>query len=91
MTEPPPHPTGIEVLPMSKHTGAEIRGVDLGSDLDDTTVRAIRHALLRWKVVFFRGQGLTRDAHVAFGARFGEVARHTPRFRHGSLSTPRSW
>jgi alpha-ketoglutarate-dependent taurine dioxygenase len=74
----------IEVVPLSKHTGAELRGVDLMSGLDDDVVAEIEHALLRWKVVFVRGQHLSRDAHVALGERFGtvEVAHPTlpPRF-----------
>jgi taurine dioxygenase len=77
----PGHATGsreLEVLPLSKHTGAEIRGVDLSAHLDDDTIRRIRDALLRWKVVFFREQDVSRDAHVALGARFGEVARAHP-------------
>ena len=65
-------PGEIEVVPLSKHTGAELHGVDLSTDLGDGTIRAIRGALLRWKVVFFRGQHLTRDAHVALASRFGE-------------------
>ncbi|MEO8697307.1 MAG: TauD/TfdA family dioxygenase [Acidimicrobiales bacterium] len=73
----------IEVAPLAQHIGAEIRGVDLASDLDDDTVAAIRDALLRWKVVFFRDQQLDRDRHVAFGARFGEV---TP--AHPTLPAP---
>ena len=67
-----------------QHTGAEIHGVDLREPMDDATVRAIRTALLRWKVVFFRDQELTRDQHVAFGRRFGQVSPGhptlTPRF-----------
>jgi alpha-ketoglutarate-dependent taurine dioxygenase len=70
--------TEVEIRPLSKHTGAEIQGVDLSSDLDDATVLAIRAALLRWKVVFFRGQHLTRDAHVMLGSRFGTVAPAHP-------------
>jgi alpha-ketoglutarate-dependent taurine dioxygenase len=75
------HTTGsceVDVRPLSTHTGAEIPGVDLSSDLDDGTIRRIRDALLRWKVVFFRGQHLTRDAHVALGSRFGLVAPAHP-------------
>jgi taurine dioxygenase len=68
----------VDVVPLSKYTGAEIRGVDLSSDLDDATVRRIRDALLRWRVIFFRGQHLTRDAHVAMGSRFGEVVSAHP-------------
>ncbi len=64
---------GVEVVPLSQHIGAEIRGVDLASDLDDDTIGSIRAALLAWKVVFFRDQQISRDAHVAFGARFGDV------------------
>ena len=63
----------IEVVPVAQHIGAEIRGVHLTPDLGDATVGAIRDALLRWKVVFFRDQDLDRDAHVALGARFGVV------------------
>jgi alpha-ketoglutarate-dependent sulfate ester dioxygenase len=70
--------TAVEVVPLSQHTGAEIRGVDLATDLDDETVKAIRAALLQWKVVFFRDQHLDRDSHVAFGARFGEVTPAHP-------------
>ncbi|HUP76667.1 MAG TPA: TauD/TfdA family dioxygenase [Acidimicrobiales bacterium] len=68
----------VDVVPLSKYTGAEIRGVDLSSELDDATVRRIREALLRWRVVILRGQHLTRDAHVAMGSRFGEVVTAHP-------------
>ncbi|MEZ5167372.1 MAG: TauD/TfdA family dioxygenase [Acidimicrobiales bacterium] len=68
----------VEVHPLSQHTGAEIRGVALSPELDDTTVAAIRAALLEWKVVFFRDQSLDRASHVALGARFGEVTPAHP-------------
>jgi taurine dioxygenase len=64
---------GVEVVPLSQHTGAEIRGVDISRPLGDDEVAAIRAALLQWKVVFFRDQDLDRDSHVAFGRNFGEV------------------
>jgi taurine dioxygenase len=63
---------GIEVAPVAGHIGAEITGVDLAGDLDDAQVAALRAAVLRWKVVFFRGQRLDHAAHVAFARRFGE-------------------
>jgi alpha-ketoglutarate-dependent taurine dioxygenase len=66
---------GIDVRPISGHTGAEILGVDLTAPLDDATVAAIREALLRWKVVFFRDQFLDQAQHLAFARRFG---RPTP-------------
>jgi alpha-ketoglutarate-dependent sulfate ester dioxygenase len=63
---------GVEVRPVAGHIGAEITGVDLAGDLDDTLVAAVRAAVLRWKVVFFRRQRLDHAAHVAFARRFGE-------------------
>ncbi|MEV5357734.1 TauD/TfdA family dioxygenase [Streptomyces sp. NPDC052693] len=63
---------GLEVRPVAGHIGAEIHGVDLAGELDDTVVAAIRAAVLRWKVVFFREQRLDHAGHVAFARRFGE-------------------
>jgi taurine dioxygenase len=68
----------MEVLPVSGHTGAEIRGVDLSGPLSKEAVAGIRGALLRWKVVFFRDQRITRAQHVAFGRCFGEVTPAHP-------------
>ncbi|MDX2547401.1 TauD/TfdA dioxygenase family protein [Streptomyces sp. WI04-05B] len=63
---------GVEVAPVAGHIGAEISGVDLTEPLDDTVVAGIRAAVLRWKVVFFRGQRLDHAGHIAFARRFGE-------------------
>ncbi|SBT92101.1 taurine dioxygenase [Streptomyces sp. DI166] len=62
---------GIEVKPAAGHIGAEITGVDLAADLDDAVIAAIRAAVLRWKVVFFREQHLDHAGHIAFARRFG--------------------
>src|SRR5262245_64114754 len=62
----------LEVKPLTLHIGAEISGVDLSRPLDATTRKAINEALLRWKVVFFRGQHLDHQAHVAFARQMGE-------------------
>ncbi|MFJ6932107.1 TauD/TfdA dioxygenase family protein [Streptomyces nigra] len=64
--------TAIEVHPVAGHIGAEITGVDLAGGLDDAEVAAIRAAVLRWKVVFFRDQRLDHTGHVEFARRFGE-------------------
>ncbi|POX46949.1 TauD/TfdA family dioxygenase [Streptomyces sp. Ru72] len=64
--------TEVEVRPVAGHIGAEITGVDLAGDLPDAAVSAIRSAVLRWKVVFFRDQKLDHAAHVALARRFGE-------------------
>ncbi|MEU4514921.1 TauD/TfdA family dioxygenase [Nonomuraea wenchangensis] len=64
--------TGVRVRPVAGHIGAEIDGVDLAAGPDDAAVAAIRRALHRWKVVFFRGQRLDHAGHVALARRFGE-------------------
>lgn len=68
----------LDVHPIAGHIGAEIRGVDLSQELDDAVVQEIREVLLRWKVVFFRGQQLSQAQHIAFGRRFGEVTPAHP-------------
>ena len=62
----------VQVRPMSVHTGAEISGIDLKRPLESEQVRAIRQALLRWKVIFFRSQHLDHAQHVAFARSLGE-------------------
>jgi taurine dioxygenase len=69
---------GIDVRPLSGHTGAEIHGIDLREDLDDAAVAEIRAALHRWKVVFFRDQHIDHAQQVAFGRRFGRLTPAHP-------------
>lgn len=68
----------LDVRPVTGHIGAEIHGVDLREDLDHTTIAAIRAALLRWKVVFFRDQSIGHAEQVAFTKRFGKVTPAHP-------------
>jgi taurine dioxygenase len=66
-------PESIEVSPLAIHIGAEIGGVDLTRPLPPEQVRDIRAALLKWKVVFFRGQFMDHAQHIAFARQFGET------------------
>ncbi|ALM81634.1 TauD/TfdA family dioxygenase [Bordetella sp. N] len=68
----------IEVLPQSGWTGAEIQGVDLRHPLPEEHVEAIRAALNKWKVVYFRDQFLTHAQQIAFGKQFGDVTPGHP-------------
>lgn len=61
----------LDVEPVGGRIGAEIRGIALSADTDDHTLAAIRAALLRHKVVFFRHQRLSDQDHEAFAARLG--------------------
>jgi taurine dioxygenase len=65
-------PRTIEVRPLSIFTGAEIRGVDLKRPIPREAAEEIWAALLKWKVVFFRGQHLDHAQHVEFARRLGE-------------------
>ncbi|ANW17162.1 TauD/TfdA dioxygenase family protein [Streptomyces clavuligerus] len=73
---------GIEVRRLTGGIGAEIPGVDLAAPLSAAVLAAIRAALLRHKVVFFRGQRLSHPAHIAFGRRLGPLTRR-PGPKHG--------
>lgn len=67
----------FQVRPIGGRIGAEVRGVTLSADLDDAAIGAINQALLRHKVLFFRGQSHLDDAaQEAFAARFGETVAH---------------
>ncbi|OAA27745.1 taurine dioxygenase [Frankia sp. EI5c] len=67
----------FEVVPLSGNIGAEIRGLDVRT-LDDEQVAAVRAAWLHHKVVFFPGQHLTPQEHLAFARLFGEPTEGHP-------------
>jgi alpha-ketoglutarate-dependent taurine dioxygenase len=66
----------LDIRPVAGRIGAEIRGVRLGGDLDPITVAAIRSALLRHKVIFFRGQTIDDAAQEDFAALLGKPVAH---------------
>ena len=63
----------LDVVPLSGTIGAVIRGLDLRR-VDDATVAAVRRVWLDRRVVFFPGQDLTPEEHLAFASRF-EIGR----------------
>lgn len=71
-----PDYAGLTVTPVSTMLGAEISGLDLREPLTPEIVAAIRAALLRHKVVFFRDQDISHEDHVRFGRYFGELEGH---------------
>jgi alpha-ketoglutarate-dependent sulfate ester dioxygenase len=68
----------LDCRPLSPNIGAEVVGVDLSSSLDEATVSAIRHALLQWRVLFFRDQKMDRKQQIDFGQRFGGLSQGHP-------------
>ena len=65
----------IEVVPLTEHIGAEIRGVDLGKPVDEATRKEIYAAWLKHLVVLFRGQELTQEQFLAASGNFGKIAK----------------
>ena len=66
----------LTVVPLQPTIGAEISGIDLREPLSATTRDEIKHALLKYKVVFFRDQPLNHQQHAAFARHFGPL--YTP-------------
>jgi len=62
----------VEIIPLTLHIGAEIRGVDLRQALPPDQLKTVRDAFLKWKVIFFRDQNLDHAQHVAMARQFGE-------------------
>ena len=68
-------PEGWAVQRLAAALGAEIRGLSL-AHLDDSDIESIRALLRQHHVLFFPGQHLSVDDHVAFGRRFGPLEAH---------------
>ncbi len=69
----------LEIVPLGKALGAEIRGVDLSRPLDPATVAAIRAAWRDHLVLLFRDQKLDEDGQIRFARYLGEPgARASP-------------
>jgi len=67
----------IEVKPVTGRIGAEISGIQLSGNLDKSVVDEFNHALLKYKVVFVRGQqDLTDLEQEAFARLLGNPLNH---------------
>lgn len=75
----------ITVHQINGRIGARIDGVRLGGGIDTGTISTIRAALLRHRVVFFRGQDhLDDDSHAAFAGLLGALTTAHPTVNTGS-------
>ncbi|QUQ63942.1 TauD/TfdA dioxygenase family protein [Kutzneria sp. CA-103260] len=70
--------TAISIEPLTVTIGAEVSGIDLSDAPSPDAAAEIRSALLDRKVLVFRGQRLTPDAHRAFAAALGELTPAHP-------------
>src|SRR3954468_18068336 len=67
---------GLSYSPLHPTIGAEVEGVDLSQPISDAVRDDIKAGLLKWKVLFFRDQNVSRRQHLDFAKRFGSV--YTP-------------
>jgi alpha-ketoglutarate-dependent taurine dioxygenase len=65
--------TKLDVVPLTRHIGAEVRGIDLHTQPDDTTIAAIYRAWLDHLVIVFRGQHLAMEDLPRVTRYFGEM------------------
>lgn len=63
---------GIEVRPFAG-VGTEVLGIDLSGNLPDDDLEQVRQAFSTHGVVYFRGQRLSREQHIAFARRCGDI------------------
>ncbi len=67
----------LDIDQFGPHFGAGISGVDIAT-ASDAELRAIRAALVEFKVIVFRGQHLDDAQHVEFANRLGELTTGHP-------------
>ena len=74
--------TRFDVIPKTKHIGAEIRGLDLRQKPDEPTIKAIYQAWLDHLVIVFPGQNLSQEDLLRVTGFFGEqgVMRRPAKF-----------
>lgn len=80
----------LTVKKLGSRIGARIEGVQLGGNLDASTVAEIRRALLQHKVIFFGGQHhLTDEEQNAFARLLGRpIGHHALKSDDAPLITP---
>ena len=71
--------TGFQRLPLSDPMAAEMIGLDLSKPFDEPTREAVHRAFLRYQLLAFRDQSLTKEQQIAFTEQFGALERHTLR------------
>jgi len=75
----------LEFVPLSYYFGAEVKNLDLAQVLADETIEELRRAFLEYDgLLLFRNQGISREQHIAFSRRFGDLDQHevVPKDRH---------
>ena len=70
------------ISPLTPHTGAEVRGIDLNQGVDVETRTALNRAFAEHHVLVVRGQQFTPPQFIAAAQIFGELFQHDKREMH---------
>ena len=73
MDSPNDGPTGMTILPLGEHIGAEVRGIDAASPHGEETFAQLRRAFYRHSVLVFHDQDISDEQQVAFTRGFGRL------------------
>ncbi len=74
----------LKLRRLSHALGAEICGIDVSKSMSGAFFGDIYRAFLQYGILLFRDQDISREQHIEFSRRFGELDRHDalPRDRH---------
>lgn len=74
----------LKLRKLSHALGVEVCDVDVSEPMNETSFGEVYRAFLDHGILLFRNQKVTREQHIAFSRRFGELDRHDalPRDRH---------
>ena len=74
----------IKLRPLSYPLGAEVCDIDVTAPVSESDFGEIYRAFLDHGILLFRDQEITREEHIAFSRRFGELDPHDafPSDRH---------
>ena len=74
----------LKLRKLSYALGAEVCDIDLAGVMSERQFGEIYRAFLDNGILLFRNQDITREQHIEFSRRFGELDRHEalPRDRH---------
>jgi taurine dioxygenase len=74
----------FRLRPLSYGLGAEVCSIDISRPPGEEEFKEIRLAFLKYGVLLLRNQKISREQHIEFSRRFGELDDHAsvPRDRH---------
>ena len=72
----------LSITPLTEHTGAEVRGVDLREPLDDATHTALNQAFIDRHVLVIRDQEFTPEDFKTAAQVFGRLQEHDKKAHH---------